>query len=222
VSLSPPLPGVNAVNAANWVSPTLNSADISIAANGGANPVIINNVAFPGSSNVTGLRIQSSGAAIINATNTTIDVAGTDSTWAILAFAQPQTNNVGPPLDASVNWSGPHLTSTTGVEGGGIQVDNRGNGNAIVVASGDINVVAGAGVGPTQYGLLAHAGDSTFTGVSGAGSASVTYNSGTLNVSAIRPRGILAWVDGNGSATATTLAGTVINVSGTQRGGPGV
>jgi hypothetical protein len=222
VVVTPPLPGVNAVNAANWVSPTLNSADISIAANGGANPVIINNVAFPGSSNVTGLRIQSSGAAIINATNTTIDVAGTDSTWAILAFAQPQTNNVGPPLDASVNWSGPHLTSTTGVEGGGIQVDNRGNGNAIVVASGDINVVAGAGVGPTQYGLLAHAGDSTFTGVSGAGSASVTYNSGTLNVSAIRPRGILAWVDGNGSATATTLAGTVINVSGTQRGGPGV
>src|SRR5262249_57588867 len=102
VVVTPPLPGVNAVNAANWVIPTLNSADISIAANGtGANPVIINNTAFPGSSNVTGLRIQSSGAAIINATNTTIDVAGTDSTWAILAFAQPQTNNVGPLLDAS-------------------------------------------------------------------------------------------------------------------------
>src|SRR5215831_18892501 len=223
VVVTPALPGVNAVNAANWVTPTLNSADISIAANGtGANPVIINNTAFPGSSNVTGLRIQSSGAAIINATNTTIDVAGTDSTWAILAFAQPQTNNVGPLLDASVTWSGPRLTSTTGIEGGGIQADNRGNGNAIVVASGDINVVAGAGVGPTQYGLLAHAGDPTFTGVSGAGNASVTYNSGTLNVSAIRPRGILAWVDGDGSATVTTAANTVINVSGTQLGGAGV
>src|SRR5262245_30952246 len=41
-------------------------------------------------------------------------------------------------------------------------------------------------------------------------------------MSASRPRGILAWVDGNGSATATTAAGTVINVSGTERGGPGV
>ena len=56
----------------------------------------------------------------------------------------------------------------------------------------------------------------------GAGNASVTFNSGTLNVSAVRPRGILAWVDGNGSATVTTGAGTVINVSGTQFGGPGV
>ena len=60
------------------------------------------------------------------------------------------------------------------------------------------------------------------TGVLGAGNASVTFNSGTLNVSAVRPRGILAWVDGNGSATVNTEAGTVINVSGTQFGGPGV
>ena len=57
-------------------------------------------------------------------------------------------------------------------------------------------------------------------GALGAGNASVTFNSGTLNVSAVRPRGILAWVDGNGSATATTGAGTVINVSGTQFGAP--
>ena len=56
----------------------------------------------------------------------------------------------------------------------------------------------------------------------GAGNASVTFNSGTLNVSAVRPRGILAWVDGIGSATVNTGAGTVINVSGTQFGGPGV
>ena len=74
--------------------------------------------------------------------------------------------------------------------------------------------------GTTQYGLLAHA--ENLAGAAGPGNASVTFNSGTLNVSAVRPRGILAWVDGNGSATATTGAGTVINVSGTQFGGPGV
>ncbi len=109
-------------------------------------------------------------------------------------------------------------------ESGGIQADNRGFGNASVVASGDINVVAGAGVGngTTQYGLLAHAGDPLITGVVGDGDASVTYNSGTINVNSIRPRGILAWVDGIGSATVNTGAGTVINVSGTQFGGPGV
>jgi outer membrane autotransporter protein len=50
----------------------------------------------------------------------------------------------------------------------------------------------------------------------------VTFNSGTLDVSAVRPRGILAWVDGNGSATVNTAANTVINVSGSQFGGPGV
>jgi hypothetical protein len=122
---------VNAVNTANTGGVTPGSADITIT----ANDVAINNTANSGTSNNTGLRIQSSGAAIINATNTTIDVAGTDSTWAILAFAQPQTNNVGPPHDASVTWSGPRLTSTTGIEGGGIQADNRANGNAIVVAS---------------------------------------------------------------------------------------
>ena len=62
----------------------------------------------------------------------------------------------------------------------------------------------------------------SISGVLGAGNASVTYNSGTLNVSAVRPRGILAWVDGIGSVTVNTAAGTVINVSGTQFGGPGV
>jgi outer membrane autotransporter protein len=159
--------------------------------------------------------------ANITATNTTIDVNGTASDWAILAFAMPNTAGIS--HMASVNWSGPHLGSS-GNESGGIQADNRGNGNAIVVASGDINVVAGAGVGngTTQYGLLAHAGDPLITGVLGAGDASATYNSGTINVNSIRPRGILAWVDGHGSVTVTTGAGTVINVSGTRFGGPGV
>jgi Autochaperone Domain Type 1 len=207
--------GVNAVNAANTTGVSLNSADITINADG----VTINNTANPLSNNNTGLRIQSSGAATITATNTTINVAGTASDWAILAFAMP--NLTGTAHDVSVNWSGPSLTSATSIEGGGIQADNRAIGNAIVVASGNINVT-GVGNFTTQYGLLAHAGDSLLA-PSGAGNALVTLQSGsTLNVSANRPRGILAWVDGNGSATVTTEANTVINVSGTQFGGPGV
>src|SRR5262249_16258505 len=75
--------GVNAVNAANSTGVTLGSGDITIT----ADAVTINNTFNPLSNNNTGLRIQSSGAAIITATNTTIDVAGTASDWAILAFA---------------------------------------------------------------------------------------------------------------------------------------
>jgi outer membrane autotransporter protein len=205
----------NAVNAANSTGVTSGSADISITA---VNNVTINNTDNPLSNNNTGLRIQSSGAATITATNTTINVAGTASDWAILAFAMP--NGTGAPHDVKVNWSGPSLTSATSIEGGGIQADNRAIGNASVVASGNINVT-GVGNFTTQYGLLAHAGDSLLA-PSGAGDASVTYDSGVMNVSAIRPRGILAWVGDNGSATVTTAPGTVINVSGTERGGPGV
>src|SRR5262245_27083826 len=54
--------GVNAVNAANTTGVSLGSADINITADG----VSINNTANPNSNNNTGLRIQSSGAAIIN------------------------------------------------------------------------------------------------------------------------------------------------------------
>ena len=212
--------GVNAVNSANTggVSPGNGGPDITISADGTLGGITINNVNNPNSDNSTGLRIQSGGAAIINATNTAIAVSGGASSWGILAFAMPNAN--GAPHAASVTWSG-SITSTVGVEGGGIQVGNRGVGDAIVVASGNVNVAAGVGVGQSQYGLLAHAGDPTISGVLGAGNASVTYNSGTINMQAIRPRGILAWVDGQGSATATTAAGTVINVSG-QIGGPGV
>src|SRR5262249_3607873 len=217
--------GVNAVNAANSTGVTSGSADITITAEGVATNnvtnVTINNTANPFSNNNTGLRIQSSGAAIINATNTTISVAGTASDWAILAFAMPN-QPPGLPHVASATWSGASLTSTSGVEGGAIQVDNRGIGDAIVMASGGTINVVGVGNFNTQYGLLAHAGDSLFV-PAGAGNASVTLNSGTtLNVNANRPRGILAWVEGNGSATATTAANTVINVSGRERGGPGV
>jgi hypothetical protein len=128
--------GVNAVNAANSTGVSPGSANITINV---IDNVTINNAANPLSNNNTGLREQSSGSAIIRATNTTINVAGTASDWAILAFAQPQIGNLGPANMASVTWSGPGLNSTSGVEGGAIQADNRGNGDAIVVASGALS-----------------------------------------------------------------------------------
>jgi hypothetical protein len=101
------------------------------------------------------------------------------------------------------------------VESTGIQADNRGGGNAIVEASGNVTVPS---PGLSVYGLLAHAGDDEATGTAGAGGASVHYYSGTINVSGAPPRGILAWTDGDGSTTVTTDPGTTINVSGGGRG----
>jgi hypothetical protein len=209
--------GVNAVNAANSTGVTLGSANITITADG----VTISNTANPLSNNNTGLRIQSSGDAIITATNTTIDVNGTASDFPILAFAMP--NLTGLPHVASVTWSGPQLTTGTtvfggGTESGGIQADNRGIGNASIVASGNITGTPGVS-GAGFYGLIAHSGDSLLA-PSGAGDASVTYHSGTINVFGNRPRGIVVWAEGDGSATVTTDPGTVIIVNGTNN--PGV
>jgi outer membrane autotransporter protein len=203
--------GVNAVNAANTTGVSAGSANITIT----ADDLIINNAANPGTSNNTGLRIQSSGDAIINATNTTINVAGTAGENAIVAFAMP--NLTGIPHLASVNWSGPGLSSS-GTESTGIQADNRGIGNAAIVASGNITGTAGV-AGAGFYGLIAHSGDSLLV-PSGAGDASVTYNSGTINVFGNRPRGIVVWAQGDGSASVTTAPGTVITVSGSNN--PGV
>ncbi len=55
---------------------------------------------------------------------------------------------------------------------------------------------------------------------SGNGNASATYNSGTINVFGNRPRGIVVWVEGDGSASVTTSPGTVITVNGSNN--PGV
>jgi outer membrane autotransporter protein len=193
---------------------TLGSADITITADG----VIISNTANPNTSNNTGLRIQSSGAATINATNTTISASGTASDWAILAFAMP--NLTGLPHDASVTWSGPQLTTggvglAGGNESGGIQATNRGIGNATIDASGNIAVTPGVGFSGA-YGLIARAGSAEITGVNGAGSASVAYHSGTINAFGDTPRGILVWTQGDGSATVKTDPGTFINVSGSN------
>src|SRR5262249_41429165 len=158
-----------------------------------------------------------SGNADITATNTTINLSGTASDWALYAIVL----DGGASHNASVNLTQGTVLTFSGIESGAIQADNRGNGNANVGASGTITVMPNGGLGTTQYGLLAHAENPS--SVLGGGNASVTLKSGsTLDVSAIRPRGILAWVDGNGSAMVTTEANTVINVSGTQFGGPGV
>jgi hypothetical protein len=74
-------PGGNAVNAANTTnSTTPPSAAVTITANGtAAKPITINNTANPSGNNQSGLRIQSSGAATITATDTNIDVNGTNT-----------------------------------------------------------------------------------------------------------------------------------------------
>jgi hypothetical protein len=209
-------PGGDAVNAANSTASGIFGADVTLTAN---NTTVTNTSNSAGANN-TGLRIQSAGAATITASGG-IDVAGTASDWAILAIIQG--SNPAIPRDVTVTYGGgpgaPGLglsSSPSGAESGGIQADNRGNGNAIVAVSGNVTVLSGPGQG--VYGVLAHAGDPTFTGVVGAGDASVTYQSGTINVSGAPPRGILAWTDGDGSTRVTTGPGTTIDVTGGGRG----
>jgi hypothetical protein len=183
-----------AVNAANTTAPTTpNSADITIIANG----VTIDNSANSGTSDNTGLRIQSSGAATITATNTNIDVLGTQSNDGILAIIEGN-NPANAPKDVTVTWTGQHITSS-GANSTGIQADNRGNGNASIDASGDISGRVGTSTGFTFLGLDAVA-DDTDSGVLGgrrdilglaggglAGDASVIYRGGTINVQATLP-----------------------------------
>ena len=145
-------PGVNAVNAANTTGPTATSAPITITADG----VTIHNNNNPTGNNQTGLRIQSSGNATITATNSTINLSGTASDFALYAIVL----DGGAPHNASVNLIQGTVVTSSGIEAGAIQADNRGNGNATVVASGAITVTPNAGLGTTQYGLLAHAENS--------------------------------------------------------------
>jgi hypothetical protein len=134
----------NAVNAANTTnSTTPPSAGVTITADG----VTINNTSNPSGNNLSGLRIQSSGAATITATNTNIDVNGltgggtNNGIWAIV-----QGSNAGSPVDATVTWTGGHITSSGPSNSTGIQAENRGSGNASVDASGNISVSAGTAV----------------------------------------------------------------------------
>ena len=148
----------------------------------------------------SGIAIRAdNGSAIVTASGT-ITLGSSDGEEGIVAAAGGAT--------ASVTYTGPSSGSgiiAGGIESSGIQAFNFGSGNAKIEASGNVEVS-----GPSVYGLIAHAV---------AGDASVTYHSGTINVSGSNSRGILAWVDGNGSAMAKTDAGTFINVNGA---GPGV
>ena len=130
-------PGVNAVNAANTTGPTATSAPVTITADG----VTINNNNNPTGSNQTGLRIQSSGDATITASNSTINLSGTASDFALYAIVL----DGGAPHNASVNLTQGTVVTFSGIEAGAIQADNRGNGNATIVASGAITVTPAAG-----------------------------------------------------------------------------
>jgi len=138
-------PGGDAVNAANTAPAPLPpgpGANIAITGDG----VTINNTANPGGNSQSGLRIQSSGDAVIAATNTTIDVNGSPSTNAIWAIVIP--NTTASTHLAGVTWSGPGITSS-GANSTGIQADNRGVGDARIDASGNISGSVGTAGGFT-------------------------------------------------------------------------
>jgi autotransporter family porin len=211
-------PGGAAVNLQNNTGSLANGPSTTINANGtAASPIVIDNTANPGGGSNWGLTNHggSSGASVINATNTKIDVNGTASDagiWAI-SYGTSPSNVVSVTYDAGVT-SG--ITSS-GSEGTGIQADNRGFGDAIINASGNITGVVGVGLS-AFYGLIAHAGDNQAGSGTHAGGASVHYSSGTINVSGNLPRGIVVWADGDGSATLVTDPGTTIIVSGANPG----
>jgi hypothetical protein len=215
----------NAVNAANSTGPSASFADVTLIANNGK----VTNVGNPAGANNTGLRIQSAGSATITGSGA-IAVDGTASDWAILDIVQngaPGTSGTamvtyGSPGAPGAGLSVGNATLPGGLESGGIQADTRGTGDAIINASGNITGFAGAG-NSGFYGLIAHSGDTESTpGGPFTGNAQIFYHSGTIDLTADGPRGILAWSQGDGSATVTTDPGTKIVVSGPNVGGPGV
>ena len=197
---------------------------ISIDANG----VTINNTTDIGGSANTGLAIASGAAATppLRQTTPQLDVAGpSGGGWAINAHILHDPSLV--PHNVLVDYTqGTGLGLISGLDGnpggneeGGIHADNHGTGNATIDATGNVNVFNG---GPNfAYGILAHAGDTDFGAhPAGAGDASIHYRGGTVNViqnaapgGLPGPRGILAWIDGQGSASVTTDPGTTIKVS---------
>ena len=207
-------PGGGAVALSNANVPTANGTSTTINANGtAANPIFINNTANPGGANNWGLVNQpgSAGAAVINATNTQIDVNGTAGSnagiWAIsygtsLSNVASVTYNAG--VTAGITSSGSNST--------GIQAENRGNGNASIDASGNISGSVGTPGGFTFLGLDGLAGSTLGGGAGGPGDASVIYRSGTINVLGNFTAGLFASAN-IGSATITTLPGTSIIVS---------
>ena len=102
--------------------------------------------------------------------------------------------------------------TSSGANSTGIQADNRGTGDVSIDASGNISGHLGTPSGFTFLGLDAVAGDTTGSGLGGAGNAFVIYRSGTINVQGNGAAGIFATAN-VGSATIETLTGTSIIVS---------
>jgi hypothetical protein len=206
------LPGDLTVNLANDVTVNLQTVGTAVSVtNAVGGNVFVNDAGAtitavsPGNAN-NGIHAQSVTGNVIVTSSGIItlgnSVGGENAIFAGTGGGTASVTYTGPS-------SGPGLIAG-GQESSGIQALNFGNGDAIITASGNVAVS-----GPNVYGLIAHAGFQ----LAGAGDASVTFHSGTINASGVAPRGILAWVDGNGSATVTTDAGTFINITG---GSPGV
>src|SRR5262249_54131891 len=210
-------PGGGAVALSNANVPTANGTSTFINAIGTtASPIIINNTANPGAINNWGLVNQpgSAGAAVINATNTKIDVNGIQGDNGIWAISY----GFSPPNVASVTYDAGTTSGITSRGGNstGIQAENRGAGNASIDASGNISGNVGTPGGFTFLGLAAVAGSTLGgggvpPGVPGVGDASVIYRSGTISVLGNFASGIFASANA-GSATITTLPGTTITV----------
>jgi hypothetical protein len=210
VNLTTPAP-VPGNGTANGLSLTINAIGTA------ANPIVIDNTANHLGDNNWGLVNQpgSAGAAVINAKNTQISVKGTVGDAGIWAISY----GLSPSNVASVTWSGPSITSSGG-NSTGIQAENRGNGNAVIDASGNISDNVGNVDTSSRFtflGLAAVAGSTLGgggvpPGTPGVGNASVIYRSGTIDVQGNFASGIFA--SGNaGSARIETLPGTTIVVS---------
>jgi hypothetical protein len=212
VTLDPGVQVGNAVAADNHFAP--GNFPVKVMANGtSSDPILIINLNDPalGHDN-SGVFLQTSGDAIINATNTSVQLNGIQKDNALYAVVVPSV-----PATVVVTWTGGSLSSSGG-NSTGIEADNNGIGNAIIDASGKITGSTGTVGAGAFYGLLAHAGNTEFGGTPGAGDAFVHYGSGTIDVSGDRATGILAWVDGDGSGTINADAGTIIKASGTDPG----
>jgi hypothetical protein len=115
-----------------------------------------------GGGNQAGLIVQSSGNAVIDARNTSVDVTGTGpSNNAIFAITYGNSTVASVIYDAGATAG---ITSS-GANSTGIQAGNRGTGNASIDASGNISGNVGTPNGFTFLGLDAVAGDTTGSGL---------------------------------------------------------
>jgi hypothetical protein len=169
-------PGGNAVNIQNTFNATDGSgAAARIDANDAT--ITINN---PGGTSQSALRIVSSGNATITGSGL-INISGGQSTNAIFSTvlttvdgtqASVTYNGAATPGVPDINViAGPNSTAIQACANDGCNyAGTTANGNAIINAAGNLNVVGGF----SSFGLDAVAG--------GNGNATVNYNSGTINL----------------------------------------